>query len=460
MKTAVRAACLAAFAVATMQAGMAASQADADKLGHELTSTGAEKAGNKDGTIPAWTGESASVPGWTYGKFRGDFFKYKNEKPLFIIDASNVDKYADKLAPGEVQLIKQTKGYTMPVYPSHRTCTMPDFTDANTRKNATASTIGADGWTMHNATLPGVPFPIPTRGIEAVWNHLVRYQGAGVEYPSARSWVSAKPGGDRGVQYVWTLQFYWPNAAKGEHRPDNGSLFQGLYYSYLEPAALAGQSLVERFYFDQPSETYYYFTGQRRVRRMPAYDYDSPLIGFENQYAVDQEDVFFGSPDRFNWKIVGKKEMYIPYNAFGMYDFRKPMSEALDASFVSPKVRRYELHRVWVIEATVKAGMRHANPKRTLYLDEDSWLAVGGEDFDAEGKIWKWKEASPAPAWELAGACVMPQTTMYDLVSGRYLADSLTFGSGKDYRYYMNAELPTQKDSFFTSESLARVSDR
>ncbi|WP_153141703.1 DUF1329 domain-containing protein [Paraburkholderia agricolaris] len=460
MKAVSQIACLVALACAIAQPALSASQADADKLGKELTPAGAEKAGNKDGTIPAWTGEGAESTGWSYGKFRGDYFKYKNEKPLFVIDASNVDKYADKLAPGEIQLIKQNKGYSMPVYPTHRSCMLPDFVAANTKKNGSASTIGPDGWTMRGETLPGVPFPIPTSGIQAVWNHLTRYQGVAAEYPAALSFVSAKTPGDPGIEYRWTLQFYWPNGAKGENHPADGSLFQGLYFGYIQPAALAGQAAMQRFYFDKPTESYYYFTGQRRVRRMPAYDYDAPSIGFENQYQVDQQDVFFGAPDRFDWKIVGKKEMYVLYNDFAMFDFRKPMSEALQASYVNPAFRRYELHRVWIIEGTVKQGMRHSNPKRTLYLDEDSWLALGGEDYDAQGKIWKWKESAIAPAWELGGACVMPQTLMYDLTSGRYLADSLIFGTGKDYHYYQTPTLPNQNDSFFTSEGLARVSDR
>ncbi|NTU60179.1 MAG: DUF1329 domain-containing protein, partial [Deltaproteobacteria bacterium] len=123
-----------------------ASPQDADRLGKDLTPAGAEKGGNKEGTIPAWDGKDTPAAGWAYGKFRGDFWKHKDEKPLFTIDASNVDKYAEKLSPGQVKFIKQTKGYKMDVYPTHRNAGFPDWIEANIKKNAAgAARIGADG---------------------------------------------------------------------------------------------------------------------------------------------------------------------------------------------------------------------------------------------------------------------------------------------------------------------------
>ena len=443
--------------VATAMAG------DPAPLGKALTPAGGESAASKDGRIPAYEPSGSQLPGYAYGKLRGEFFKYKDDKPLFVIDASNVDQYAANLAPGQVRVIKQIKGFSMPVYPTRRTCSAPDFAQANTRKNASQARIGADGWSLEGASLPGVPFPMPTRGIEAVWNHLTRYMGLPEEFPVVRTWISPKPGSERGVEVVYNLWQMQPNSNKGENKPSTDALFQGLYFGYIEPSSLGGQGAIQRFYFDKPTESYYYFTGQRRVRRLPTYDYDAPNIGYENMYNIDQTTIFYGAPDRFDWKIVDKKEMYVPYNEFGMYNFKRSMSDALSApNVLKSEVRRYELHRVWVIEGTVKQGIRHVNPKRTLYLDEDSWVAVGGEDFDAQGQIWKWKESSPIPAWELGGACVIPQTMMYDLTNNRLVADSLSFSAGKDIRFYgtQSPEIAQLKDTFYTSESLQRISDR
>jgi len=436
---------------------------DPGELGKDLTSTGATIAGNKDGSIPAYDGASAQLPGYSYVKFRGDFFKYKNEKPMYIIDASNVAKYQDKLSPGQVKMLKEVKGFTMPVYPSHRTCQMPDYVQENTKKNAHDAKIGANGWAAEGVTLPGVPFPVPKNGIEAVWNHLLRYQGLAEEFPIGRSWVSPAPGSDKGVTAVYNFWQIWPNGKKGENKPGPDALYQGVYYGYIEPASLSGQAIVQRFYFNRPTESYYYFTGQRRVRRLPSYDYDAPLLGYENQYAVDQSNIFYGAPDRFNWKLVGKKEMLVPYNSFGMYDFRKSMKDAFpQPNVINADLRRYELHRVWVVEGTVKPGIRHVNPKRFLYLDEDSWVAVGGEDYDSQNQVWKWKESSPAPAWELGGACVIPQISMYDFNSGRLMVDAVPFGANKDFRWFSapSGDIPQLKESFYTSENLGRISDR
>lgn len=441
----------------------AAMAADPTPLGKQLTPLGGEMAASKDGRIPAYEPANAELPGYSFGKLRGDFFKFKSEQPLFVISAANVDQYASNLAPAQVQMLKTLKGYTMPVYPTHRSCQVPDFVQANTRKNASQAKIAANGWAMEGASLPGVPFPTPTKGIEAVWNHLTRYMGVAEEFQSVRTYISPSPGSDRAVDIVYNLWQMQPNSVPGDHTPAAGALFQGLYYGFVQPSSLSGQGVIQRFYFDKPTESYYYFTGQRRVRRLPTYDYDAPEIGYENMYNVDQTTIFYGAPDRFDWKIVGKKEMYVPYNEFGLYDFKKGMKDVLQTpNIFKAEVRRYELHRVWVIEGTVKQGIRHVNPKRTLYLDEDSWVATGGEDYDAQGQVWKWKESSPIPAWELGGACVIPETFMFDFTNNRMVADSIPFGANKDIRFYMSdkGELPQLKDGYYTSESLQRMSDR
>src|SRR5262245_40217041 len=77
-----------------------------------LTPAGSERGASKDGAIPACEGAPAAA-GWSYGKSRRDAFKYKADKPLFTIDASNVDKYAANLSPGAVATLKQVPGFKM-----------------------------------------------------------------------------------------------------------------------------------------------------------------------------------------------------------------------------------------------------------------------------------------------------------------------------------------------------------
>lgn len=427
----------------------------------ELTPIGAEQAGNKDGTIPAWEGMDQPSGGWAYGKYRGDFWKHKDEKPLFVIDASNVDKYAEKLTAGQINLIKTVKGYSMPIYTSHRSCGFPDFIVNNTKASVGKAKIAADGWSLEDAVLPGIPFPAPKSGLEAVWNFLTRYSGVGVDFPAGTSYVSPAPGTDKGILVTWNQLFYYPWAAKGAHDTKfEGGMQGGIYYAFKEPAALAGQAINQRFYFGAETESFYYFTGQRRVRRLPAYAYDAPLIGFENQYPSDMSFVFFGNPDRFDWKIVGKKELYVPYNNFKAANFNVPAAEELKPTFVSPDFRRYELHRVVEVVGTVKSGVRHSSPKKTIYLDEDTWIALVGDDYDAQGKLWRTKEGGARPYWEVGACTAVVQGNFYDFTSGRYVSDPIQLGAGKDVRIYPEPSDPRLKSSFFTAETLRANSER
>lgn len=435
--------------------------ADVDKLGTELSPVGAEKGGNKDGSIPPLGAKSTPKDGWAYGKNREDYWEYSKEKPLFSIDASNVEKYADKLSPAQAVLIKQTKGYRMDIYPSHRNCGYPDFAQANAKTNAAHAKIGTDGWSLEDVALPGVPFPMPKKGIDVIWNYLALYIGVGMEMPSGWTYVSPRPGSTEPIKAGWESALYTPSGKKGTNSLEDikGLLF-GLYYSYTSPAAFAGQGLVASAYFKNDDETFYYFTGQRRVRRLPAYTYDAPVIGFENQYPVDATNLYSGTPDRFDWKLVGKKEMYIPYNNFKFNDGKIKLSDAFQDHIINPALGRYELHRVWVVEGTLKQGFRHSAPKKVMYFDEDSWIVVAGDDYDAQGKIWKYKENQNIPSWEV-GACVPTVLDMYDLNNGRYVADNVVFGTGKDFHWLVEAgNNPHMKQSFFTAESLRAISER
>lgn len=427
----------------------------------DLTPAGAERGASKDGLVPAFSGGGATPAGWEWGKFRGDFWKHKDEKPLYSIDATNVDKYADKLSPGQVQLLKQQKGYRMDVYPSHRECQLPEFAQQNSKANLTSAKLDSSGEVIQTAALPGVAFPAPKSGAEAILNYETRYRGVGVEWAQYITTISPRPGSTEWIDVVGPQVFYVPAGKQGKTSPqDVDQLNFAAYFAMESPAALAGQAFVQRQYFDKTPETFYYFPGQRRVRRMPAYTHDAPLIGFENQYLIDEANMFNGSIDRFNWKLIGKKEMIVPYDSFGMYRFKSKLHDVATPDGIAADNRRYETHRVWVVEATVKPSARHVDSKKVLYLDEDSWLALVGEDFDAQGKLWKVRESYPIPVWELGGACDNEPFVQYDVINGRYVFDQSSIGQGKDIRWYQKIDDPRFKPDFYTSESLRSVSER
>ncbi|MBT0961620.1 DUF1329 domain-containing protein [Denitromonas sp. IR12] len=450
-----------ALAMALSFAGSAVHAADAASLGGPLTPVGGERAANADGNIPAWSGENPVLPGWDAKKLRGEFWKYKGEKPKFSIDASNVDQHAERLSPGQIALIKQVQGYRADVYPTHRSCGVPDFVAENTKKNVGFAKIAEDGWTLKEAMLPGTPFPIPSSGIEAIWNQKMRYRGLSATWPNATANVSPRRGGDEWITAGYDETMFWPWAAEGATKlSETNSIYSHVYFTFLSPVALAGQAASITDYVNQPgTESYLYFPGQRRVRRLPSYAYDSPTLGFENQYALDETQVFMGAPDRFDWKLVGKKEIYVPYNSFGAYDFKAKADEVLLRDFIAPSHRRYELHRVWVVEGTVKDGVRHTSPKRVLYLDEDSWNAVLAEDYDAQGNLWKVREGYLIPVFE-TGSCDVAAFSQYNLPEGRYLIDFHTIGTGVGPQWTVEATGPRHRGSFYRAENLRAISDR
>jgi hypothetical protein len=293
-----------------------------------------------------------------------------------------------------------------------------------------------------------------------MWNVKMKYSGVGFEWPTLYTALSPRAGSSEWVAATSTQTYFFPWGKKGSTQLSTlPPVEYYTYFAYKSPTALAGQALAITVFLDKMNEVYYYFPGQRRVRRMPTYAYDAPQIGFENQYTMDEPRMFNGTIDRFDWKLVGKKELLVGYNAFGMYDPNVKFNDVAKDDGVAAANRRYELHRVWVVEATVKSGVRHVAPKRTFYIDEDSWAIVVAEDYDAQGKLWKLREGFVIPVYE-TGSCDNPAFVQYNLVDNRFLVDQSSLGAGKDMRWFVEANDPKLKQSYYTSDNLRAISER
>ncbi|MCK0511303.1 DUF1329 domain-containing protein [Aromatoleum buckelii] len=398
----------------------AASDAEAAALGKNLTPIGAEAAANQDGSIPAWTGGMTKAPaGWKPGHLD----PFKDDKPLYSIDASNVDKYADKLSAGQVALIKAYQGYRMDVYPSRRSCPVPDFVAEQTKKNATAAKLGGDGWQLEKVFGAGIPFPIPKTGAEAMWNFKLRYTGLGRRAQIAA--LMPEKDGSYVENKQWAYEMYPFNDPKVTGPADVGSVEAKLLYDVLTPPSRAGEGYLVHTYVDKPQDAWIYFPGQRRVRRSPTFAYDNQVAGFDNLYFVDQINMFTGALDRYDYKLVGKKEMFVPYNSYKLIDKSQKFKDMLGPEYVDRDLIRYEPHRVWVVEATVKPDKRHSFAKRVFHFDEDSWALLQVDMYDAKGNLWRVQEGSLWAAPEV-GACITYETQMYDLVARRYVVDNWT----------------------------------
>jgi hypothetical protein len=449
-KTAIAASLVCAWGLAAA----AATDAELARLGKDLTPVGAERAGNKDGSIPEWTGGMVKAPaGWKAGQKRID--PYKDEKPLYSIDASNVDKYKDKLSEGQTTLVKTLKGYRMDVYPTHRSCGFPDFVYERSRQNARESKLADNGWGLEKAVGAAVVFPVPKSGAEAMWNHKLRYMGEGrIEYYST---IFSSKSGDSPplVQDQWVTVPFHNRNNKGIE--EVGNVEMKLLNAVVSPAARTGELILAHWFMNAASDAWLYFPGQRRVRRAPTFAYDNPVPGYENLETVDQYPMFAGAMDRYNWKLVGKQEMVIPYNNWKFIDKSRKYKDVYGPEFVNRDLVRYELHRVWKVEATLKEGMRHIFPKRVFYLDEDSWAIMVADNHDAQGKVWRVQESTIYPAPEIP-ACVGQEFVSYDLNVGRYIGENAT-QERQETDWLAGREGRIDKAKFNPDE-LRRVGDR
>jgi hypothetical protein len=404
----------------------AVSADEAKQLGTTLTPVGAEKAGNKDGTIPEWTGGMTTMPP-TYQKgsgIRPDPFP--DEKPRLVIDAKNVSQHADKLTAGAQELIKRFPNtMRLDVYPTHRTMGFPKRIYENTYKNALNAKSVNDGLGIENA-LPGYPFPIPKSGAEGMWNHLMRYSGYAYSF-KYDNWNVDSAGVPTLALTAEGWQEYPLNDPKRSEpaKPTDG--YWKLKLLYQGPARRAGEGLMGLDSVDplaQPRRAYQYLPGQRRVKLAPDISYDTPNPGSAGVATYDEAFIFNGALDRFDWKMVGKKEMYVPYNGYRLMYAKSPQ-EVMKPGHVNPDLMRWELHRVWVVEATVKPGKRHIYAKRTFYLDEDSWVAVASDEYDARGQLFVSGFNNPAFAYDNQSVLI-DNYMLYNFAVGAYTMSGLT----------------------------------
>ena len=401
----------------------AVSAAEAAKLGKELTPMGAEKAGNAAGTIPAWTGGLTSPrAGFKAGGHYPNPFA--SDKPKFTITGANADQYKDQLSPGQIAMLKKYPTWKMNVYETRRTASFPKGHYDQTIANATKATLAAGGNGIVGTT-GGIPFAIPKNGLEVIWNHLTRYRGEAY----ATNWSQAavtRDGNYTPVRFEYEYEFHYGSLEKKPNEIEQGKLFNFLQ-SITAPARLAGQILLVHEFTDQvktPRNAWTYNPGQRRVRLAPNVAYDNPGTASDGLRTNDDFLMFNGATDRYDWKLIGKKEMYVPYNSYVISGNTVSMKDVLKAGHVNPDTTRYELHRVWVVEATLKPGTSHIYTKRVFYIDEDSWMNVVQDKYDARGQLWRVSEQHninyadipmQAPSLEVH----------HDLQSGRYLAMGL-----------------------------------
>ncbi len=443
-----------AIAVASQQAFAKVSESEADKLGASLTPLGAEKAGNADGSIPAWTGGITTAPaGYTQGDFHIDPFP--EDKPLFTITGANYKQHAEFLSDGQVKLFEAYPDtYQMPVYQSRRTASNPQLVYEATKANALRAELLRGGNGLTGAAI-GVPFPIPKSGVEAIWNHTLRYRGQNVQRYGGQAAVTST--GDYNV-IGFDEQLMIKYSADGmtpEQLSADNILFK-FKQSVTKPARLAGTALLVHETLDQikePRQAWTYNTGQRRVRRAPNIAYDAPGTQADGLRTTDDFDMFNGSPDRYNWELKGKKELYIAYNNYTLHSNKVSYSDILSPGHVNPELTRYEKHRVWVVEANLKEEFRHVYQKRVFYIDEDSWQIQVADMYDNRGELYRVGIAHGVNYYDVPTHW-STLDVYHDLNSRRYLA----IGLDNEEQMYDFKVMFDDRD--FTAQALRREGKR
>ena len=395
-------------------------QAEAAKLGKELTPVGAEKAGNAAGTIPAWDGGMKQKPAcYTGGEFLCNPFP--DDKPQFVITAQNMDQYKDNLTPGQMAMLKKYPDtYKLPVYQTRRTAAYPDFVQDLTKKNAVETdTVGATG--LKGLNLQGYPFPIPKNGLEVIWNHIGRYRGNALERTIGQ--VTPQVNGTYSM-VMFNDQLAVRNKVTDYNEGDDPNIMFYFKQQVVAPARLAGNVLLVHETIDQVTEprlAWIYNAGQRRVRRAPQVAYDGPGTASDGMRTSDNFDLYNGSPDRYEWTLVGKKEMYIPYNNYKLDEKGLKYDDMIKPGHINQDLARYELHRVWVVEAKLRAGTRHIYAQRNFFIDEDSWVASEIDHYDGRGNLWRVAESFNMFYYNgMVNGYALE--TLYDLNASRYLA--------------------------------------
>ncbi len=415
---------LGAYLLVAAAPGLAAmSASDAARLGGDLTPLGGEKAGNKAGTIPAWDGgltsaASAGVSGFKAGGHHPDPFA--GDKPLYTITRANMGQYAAVLTEGHKKLLQQYPNYKINVYPTRRSAAAPQRIYDATKRIATTSQLAPGGNGVLNAG-EGIPFPMPTEGVQVFWNHVLRFRGEKISRTIGQFPVTA---GGEYTMVKFKDETFVAYSAPGAKSENLDNIIAYFIQETVAPARLAGEILLVQETLDQSKENrkaWIYNPGQRRVRRAPDVAYDNPGTNSDNLRTSDQFDIYNGSPQRYDWKLVGKREMLVPYNSYKLQSETLKYKDILTKNHINQDLARYELHRVWVVDSTLKAGTSHLYKRRTLYVDEDSWQILAVDCYDSRGQLYRVQEGHVINFYDVPTIWTIAELVM-DLSNGRYLA--------------------------------------
>ena len=435
------------LAACALQAQAKVDSAQAARLGQDLTPLGGERAANAAGTIPAWDGGLAQPPA-NYQPGMHHPAPYAADTALYQVNSQNLAQYQAQLPAGLKVLLEKNPDYFLRVFPTHRSAAAPQRIYDATRFNALNAELISGGNGVAGVAA-GIPFPLPQTGQEAIWNHIMRYRGDQISFVTNQAAVLSN-GAYNLLKLERDIYFLYGRDGVSPQDLDN-TLF---YYKYkvVAPAKLAGSALVVQETLDQVlaiRKAWRFNRGERRVRRLPMLAYDTLQPDTNGMATADVVDSYNGAPDRYEWTLVGKQEMLVPYNSYAVHQKGIPYDNILRSNTVNPELLRYELHRVWVVDAELRKGFSHPYAKRRFYIDEDSWQILAADLYDKSGELTGVQESHPISYYDVPmfGSTL---ETIYDFKGKRYFVDGL---DNNEPMYNFNAKL-TPRD--FTPQALRR----
>jgi hypothetical protein len=454
---------IAGATIPAMQAQAAAP--DSALLKTKLTPLGAERAGNADGSIPPWTGGLAEplLPetqpidiGVVYG----------GDEAFQTVDKGNVAQFATLLTPGTQEMIRKF-GFSIKIFQTCRTAAAPQYVYDNTAQNVTRTQFDPAAVGMgFTGAYGGTPFPIidtgnpKIGGAQLIWNHLTSWRGISLYTKYAPRFVVAD--GKLILSAVAISRFIYPY-----YDPEGGpETYKGWFSKvrrYCMPLNLSGwspgywsgddpeqQKLANAASWCSPmwngdemltcfstnatttpdmmfcvrraSDEITSFVPMGTANAIKIPQEFNIYAGFDPAAAkiagLDEYSCFNGTPMQYDWRFINKEEMLVPYNCNAMHFH--PAQEVLQPKFPSPDIVRWEKHRVWIVEAQLKPGQTNALARRRLYIDEDSWLALLGEGYDAGGNMIKYHSVYNRCVGSLPATCELG-SMVFDLTTGNYV---------------------------------------
>jgi hypothetical protein len=421
-----------------------------DLGGPVFTPLGAERSGNATGSIPAWDGGIITPPD-TYEPGRHETDPFPDDTVIYTVTADNLDQHSGHLSEGQKALLQAyPDSWRMNVYRTRRTASYPDWVYEAVRENARLAELSTEGkGGVRNARVSS-PFPIPETGVEVIWNHNLRWRGIRVKRTNGKAAVTRK---GRYSVVLAELDIGFPYGVR-EPTPFTRkypNLMIGYRSRTIEPSFLAGDGGLIIEPIDQTEsarKSWLYNRALKRVVRTPTFGYGMPGADTDGLRTVDEFELFNGSPYMYEWRLLGKRELLIPYNSYRIHSSDLKYDDVLHRDHVNPELVRFELHRVWVVEGRLKDGMRHVYSRRVFYVDEDSWQISVSDSYDLEGGLWRTAMAHGLNYYTVP-VHLSTLEVFHDLEEQRYYVDGLDnrrapyeFLEGADPREFSPNALP------------------